>query len=151
MNEKLILVTRADLSPAQQAVQSAHALRQFAQEHPTEDKDWFEQSNHLALLSVQDEPELHRLQERAWDLDVPCSAFYEPDLGGAITALAFAPGAGSRRLVRALPLALQGAIAEQPSAPEGSSRRIGCTDSTDSRVCCRMRRGSFRRTSDPIR
>ena len=107
MPDKLILVTRADLSPAQQAVQSAHALRQFTAEHPIEDKAWFEESNYLALLSVQDELGLRRLQERAWDLDVPCSAFYEPDLGGALTALALAPGAGSRRLARSLPLAFQ--------------------------------------------
>lgn len=106
MPDKLILVTRADLSPAQQAVQAAHALRQFTAEHPVEDKAWFEESNHLALLSVQDESGLLLLQDRAWDLGVPCAAFHEPDLGGAMTALALASGCGSRRLTRDLPMAL---------------------------------------------
>jgi len=134
MPDKLILITRADLPPAQQAVQAAHALRQFTEEHPIEDRAWFEESNHLALLSVQDEPGLLLLQDRAWELGVPCAAFHEPDLGGALTALALAPGAGSRRLARSLPMALQEAtcserperiVIGQRTAAEGSSHRTG--------------------------
>jgi hypothetical protein len=52
---KLHLVTRRDLSPGQQAVQAAHALREFIQHHPEVDRDWYERSNTLALLAVEDE------------------------------------------------------------------------------------------------
>lgn len=107
MPDKLILVTREDLSPAQQAVQSAHALRQFVSDHPDLDARWFRESNYLALLSVQDEPRLQRLWEMAVDSGVKVSGFLEPDLGGALTALALEPGPGSRSLTRGLPLALQ--------------------------------------------
>lgn len=106
MPDKLILVTREDLSPAQQAVQSAHALRQFVEDHPNEDKVWFHASNHLALLSVRNEPGLRRLQDMAEDRGIKVSAFLEPDLGGSLTALAVEPGLESRRLTRSLPLAL---------------------------------------------
>jgi len=106
MVDKLILVTRSDLQPAQQAVQAAHALRAFVEEHPYEDEKWFKQSNTLALLAVEDEPRLHQLWCEAVDSGVRVSGFLEPDLGGAITALALEPGSGSRRLTRGLPLAL---------------------------------------------
>lgn len=106
--EKLILVTRKDLTPAQQAVQAAHALRAFVEEHPAEDARWFKQSNTLALLAVEDEPMLHQLWCEAVDSGVRVSGFMEPDLDGAITALALEPGAGARRLTRGLPLALAG-------------------------------------------
>lgn len=108
MPDKLILVVREDLSPAQQAVQAAHALRQFVEEHPDEDQKWFKQSNTLALLSVKDEPELIELWFRAKDEGVKASGFQEPDLDDAITAVALEPGAMSRRLTRSLPLAFTG-------------------------------------------
>ena len=110
MCDKLILVTRSDLSPAQQAVQTAHALRAFVEEHPAEDERWFTQSNTLALLSVEDEHALHQLWCHALDEGVKASGFMEPDLDGAITALALEPGSGSRRLTRGLPLALDGGL-----------------------------------------
>jgi peptidyl-tRNA hydrolase len=119
--DKLILVTRKDLSPAQQAVQSAHALRQWVEEHPDADARWFRESNYLALLSVQDEPRLRRLWEMAEDSGVKASGFLEPDLGGALTAVALEPGPGSRRLTRSLPLALQ-----TPFTPCGTHPESGC-------------------------
>jgi hypothetical protein len=105
--DKLILITRKDLSPAQQAVQSAHALREWVDEHPKQDEDWHRISNTIALLAVEDEPRLQRLWEMAVDAGVKASGFLEPDLGGALTALALEPGPGSRRLTRGLPLALR--------------------------------------------
>lgn len=104
--DKLYLVTRSDLRPGQQAVQAAHALRAFAAEHPELDELWYRESNYLGLLAVEDEPALRRLLDRAQDLGVRVSAFEEPDLGGAVTAVALEPGPGSRRLTRGLPLAL---------------------------------------------
>jgi DNA-binding transcriptional LysR family regulator len=102
---RLHLVVRRDLPPGDQAVQAAHALRQFTAEHPDIDRQWFEQSNTLALLAAPDERTLARMLDRAFDLGIRAAAFREPDLGGSLTAIAIEP-AGAR-LCRGLPLALR--------------------------------------------
>ncbi len=102
--DKIYLVTRSDLPLGSQAVQAAHALREFAATHPELDKLWYERSNYLALLAVPDETALSRLLERAERRLIPVVGFREPDLGGALTAVALAPG--GKGLVRGLPLAL---------------------------------------------
>lgn len=107
MGDKLYLVTRRDLSPGYQAVQSCHALRQFIADHPDIDAEWFTKSNYLALLSVEDETELMRLLVAADDMGIRWSAFREPDVGGAITAIAIEPHPKAVELCKKLPLALK--------------------------------------------
>jgi hypothetical protein len=102
--DKLYLITRSDLKPGAQAVQAAHALREFAATHPELDKLWYERSNYLALLVVPDEKALSQLLERAERRLIPVAGFREPDLGGTLTAVALAPR--GKGLVRGLPLAL---------------------------------------------
>ena len=102
------MITRQDLEPGYQAVQSMHALRQFTAEHPEIDKMWFEQSNYLGLLSVADEQELNMLIEQATAHDINFSIFREPDVENQITAIALAPGQKSKKLCSKLPLALKG-------------------------------------------
>ena len=106
--DKLYVITRADLEPGYQAVQSMHALRQFTAEHPEIDKLWFEQSNYLGLLSVTDEKELADLVKQATFHDISFSIFREPDVDNQITAIALAPGPKSKKLCSRLPLALRG-------------------------------------------
>jgi hypothetical protein len=106
--ERLFLITRADLRPGQQAVQAAHALRQYGAEHPESDREWFEGSNTLALLAVPDERALKALVSRAFDRGLKMGVFEEPDLGGQVTAVALEPSSEARRLCRSLPLALGG-------------------------------------------
>jgi peptidyl-tRNA hydrolase len=101
---KLFLITRRDLSPAQQAVQAAHAQRQFAHEHPQIEREWFETSNTLAFLCVPDEEALGVLHQKAVDRDVPVAAFREPDRSDELTAIAIGPT--GKRLTKGLPLAL---------------------------------------------
>jgi hypothetical protein len=55
LNDKLYLITRADLIPGSQAVQACHAARQFAADYPEIEREWFERSNYLAFLAVPDE------------------------------------------------------------------------------------------------
>lgn len=105
MADKLYVVVRADLPPGPQAVQSMHAARQFTAEHPEVEREWFEKSNHLALLRVPDERSLERLIERAEMRGVRYSVFREPDLGNCLTAAAFEPGRPGRRVCSGLPLA----------------------------------------------
>jgi hypothetical protein len=107
MGDKLYLITRADISPGYQAVQSCHALRQFVADHPNVDAEWFKASNYLALLSVDSEVELMRIIVAASDAKVRWSAFREPDVGGQITAIALEPSPKSLELCKTLPLALK--------------------------------------------
>lgn len=101
---KLYLVVRADLPPAQQAVQAAHALQAFNLCHPSTTARWVAESNTLALLEVDDEAALCELACRADFFGVECAQFREPDLGDSLTALALSPD--GKRLVRGLRMAL---------------------------------------------
>jgi len=105
--DKLYLITRRDIPPGYQAVQSCHAIRQFTAEHPDRDLEWFRDSNYLALLSVEDERELMRLLVQAKDLGLRASAFREPDVGGAITAIAIEPQTLTAKMCSKLLLALK--------------------------------------------
>lgn len=107
LGDKLFLVTRRDISPGYQAVQSCHAMRQFTADHPEVDNEWFLRSNYLALLSVSSEIELMKLIVSANDMGLKWSAFREPDVGGAITAIAIEPSPKTTELCKALPLALK--------------------------------------------
>lgn len=103
---KLYVITRADLPPGARAVQSAHALREFAAEHPAVEKEWHESSNTLVMLEVPDEAALERIHLDASEAGVPVSFFREPDLNHRVTALALGPAARKLACVRNLPLAL---------------------------------------------
>ena len=65
---------------------------------------WHCDSNTLVLLAVRDELALSWLYADAVRAGLRTIAFHEPDLGGALTAIALEPAA--RRLVTHLPLAL---------------------------------------------
>lgn len=105
--DKLYLVTRKDIAPGYQAVQSCHALRQFTEEHPEIDKEWFKSSNYLCLLSVKNEEELYFLICQAKDKDIKLSVFREPDIENQITAIALAPGQKTKELCKNIKLALK--------------------------------------------
>lgn len=107
MGDKLYLVTRRDLAPGYQAVQSCHAMRQFIADHPEVDAEWFTKSNYLVLLSVENEMELMKLLIVAADLGLRWSAFCEPDIDGAITAIAIEPHPKAAELCKSLPLAFR--------------------------------------------
>jgi hypothetical protein len=96
-------VTRRDLPAAVQAVQAAHAALDFAVAHPAVTAGWHAASNTLVLLAVPDELALSWLADDAAAAGHRVAAFREPDLGGALTAVAFEPAAW--RLVHRLPLA----------------------------------------------
>ena len=104
--EKLVLVTRADLPAGAQAVQAAHALREFAESFPDVDRSWHAGSNTLALLAVPNEAALVGVLRKAQDRGIRVACFREPDFGDQLTALAVEPSQAAQRLCRALPLAL---------------------------------------------
>lgn len=107
LGDKLYLVTRRDIAPGYQAVQSCHVMRQFTADHPDIDSEWFAKSNFLALLSAADEVELMRLIVKAKDHGLRWSAFREPDVGSAITAIAIEPSRMTAEICKDLQLALK--------------------------------------------
>lgn len=104
---KLFVITRRDLSPGQQAVQSCHASIEFQYEHPQIAKNWNKNSNHLVFLSVENEYELQKLLTKIQIRDIKYSTFFEPDIGNQLTAIAIEPSDESHRLTSNLPLALK--------------------------------------------
>lgn len=105
--DKLTLITRRDISPGYQAVQSAHASHVFAMEHPAVFQDWYKNSNYLCMLSVESEYQLQCLTEKALDLGIKFSVFREPDIGDQVTAVALEPSVKTKKLCGRLPLALK--------------------------------------------
>ena len=88
-------------------MQSMHALRQFTADYPEIDKNWFEKSNYLGLLSVRNEQELQNLIEKALRNNIRFSVFKEPDIEDQVTAIALEPGQKTKKLCSNLKLALR--------------------------------------------
>ena len=107
VNQKLIVITRRDLSPGQQAVQSAHASIEFQHEHPEIAKEWNTNSKYLIFLSVENEKELQRLLQKIQIRDLKYSVFLEPDIGNQMTAICLEPNEETRKITSNLPLALK--------------------------------------------
>lgn len=84
-----------------------HALRQFVKDHPDIDKEWFEKSNYLGFLSVENEHALIKLAEQALAKGIKFSIFREPDIDNQITAIAIEPGPKSKKLCSNLQLGLK--------------------------------------------
>lgn len=101
------MVTRDDLSPAQQAVQSAHAAIDFCFEHPSRAGPWHKNSNYLVLLSVHNESQLKLLIRKCDELELCYTVFEEPDIGNQITAVAIEPSKKTQKLVSKIPLMLK--------------------------------------------
>jgi len=101
-SSKLYIIVREDLAVGLQAAQACHALREFAEDYPKLDRDWFENSKTLVLLNVPDELSLYELAEKAEGKGIECVLNKEPDLDDQATSLALGPGAKS--LVRPLQL-----------------------------------------------
>lgn len=96
------VITRSDLSPRQQLVQTNHASIEAVRNglisthsaHP-----------HLVLCSVPNEQELNELTYKLQNKKIGFSIFTEPDLNNQITAIATEPLTGNRRNpLRNLPL-----------------------------------------------
>ncbi|MFC4043453.1 peptidyl-tRNA hydrolase [Dactylosporangium siamense] len=100
------MVTRADLPPGTQATQATHAALDFAVAHPDAFRDWHTASNTLVLVAARDEDALRHLCGAASVAGHRHTRFHEPDLGGALTAVALEPAA--YKLLSHLPVALRG-------------------------------------------
>ena len=104
---KLIVITRRDLNSPTQAVQSTHAAIQFQHEHPELAKNWYNNSNYLVSLSVENEEELFSIAEKLQKSNILVSIFREPDIKNQVTAIAFASSEKTRKYTSNLPLMLK--------------------------------------------
>lgn len=104
--DTVYIVTRADLEPGAQLAQSVHAAFVFAAEHGAGSR-WADA--YLIVKAVPDEKVLGALLREARGQRIRASCFHEPDLQGALTAIALEPGPGSKRLCARYPRALCGA------------------------------------------
>lgn len=100
-------MTRRDIHPGAQASQLTHAAIQFEKEHSNIQNDWYTKSNHIVLLSTENEQTLKDLLFKANVRNIKASAFYEPDLNNELTAIAFEPSEDTCKLCASLPLAFK--------------------------------------------
>jgi len=87
------------LPAAAQACQAAHAAIEFALSYPLLTADWHASSGVLVLLAAPGELELGRIRVDVAAAGLRAAPFHEPDLDGALTAIAVEP-AGWRFLAR---------------------------------------------------
>jgi peptidyl-tRNA hydrolase len=104
MDDRVYIVTRADLSVGAQLAQTAHAATEFVATHPEEAATWRATSNSLVVVTAPDEVALVHLIDRAQVMGVRPTVFREADYDDEITAIALPVGRASRRLCGSLPL-----------------------------------------------
>ena len=102
---KLDIITRQDLKPGYQIVQSAHSIADFAYEHPETFGKWKEESNSIICLSAKSEQHLLQLFEK-YSQVTQASVFFEPDIDGH-TSLCLYGTPEIRKALSNLPLALK--------------------------------------------
>ena len=100
------MITRQDLSPGYQCVQSCHAVADFSYQFPESFKRWKLESNSIITLSVKSESELIKLYNK-FSLLVPCSKFFEPDIN-EWTSICLFGESDIRKKLSYLPLTLKG-------------------------------------------
>ena len=81
-------------------------MREFSQQYPEIDQQWYSNSNYIALLSVENETALRWFIDRADMEGIKHAIFREPDIDNEITAIAMEPGKASKKICSSLPLAL---------------------------------------------
>ncbi len=95
---KMYILCRRDLSPAQQAVQSCHAVAEFMSKfgHLEDVKAWATDDRTMVILGVESEQELGQWEEAAARRGINSATFVEPDIGDKKTAMAVIPPEGSK-------------------------------------------------------
>ena len=73
------MITRQDINPGYQVVQSTHSVADFADQFPTTFSKWKSESNSIICLSAKSEQHLLELYEKYRHL-TPTVLFFEPDI-----------------------------------------------------------------------
>jgi hypothetical protein len=101
----LVIITRSDIAPGYQLVQSAHAIADFAHEHSQVFKQWKADSNSIICLNISNEQKLLKLFDKLSAV-TPSSKFYEPDVD-AFTSICVLGTPEIRKKLSHLPLSLK--------------------------------------------
>ncbi len=80
-------------------------MSQFAVEYPVQFKDWYENSQYVACLSIENEESLLALAEKLRERGIAVSVFREPDYNHKATSIAIEACEQARRLTSNLRLA----------------------------------------------
>lgn len=84
--DKLTTIVRKDLSTGYKIVQTAHAVADFAKEHPNLFESWKLGSNYLCCLEAS-ESKIYQYLEKLADIGIKYTVFKEPDIGNEMTAV----------------------------------------------------------------
>ena len=99
------MITRQDINPGYQCVQSTHSIADFAFEHPETIKKWKEESNSIICLSAKSEQHLLQLFEK-YSQVTPTVKFFEPDVD-EYTSICLYADSKIRKSLSHLPLTLK--------------------------------------------
>ena len=102
--QRLIVVTRGDLTPGLQLAQSGHAISQFFLEQRELAEKWNNQ--YLISLSVPSKEKLETLLLKLMKKNISVSYFTEPDLDDELTSISFIETLETKGLTSSLPLTL---------------------------------------------
>lgn len=80
VNEKLIVVTRKDLSQSYQSVQAGHSAIKFQYDYPNISHKWYKNSKYLIYLVIKDYDELKNFIMKLNNSNIKYSLFFEPDI-----------------------------------------------------------------------
>ena len=100
-----MIITRQDITPGYQCVQSTHSIADFAYEFPDEFRKWKNDSNSIVCLSATSEEHLLKLYEKYSKL-TPTVKFFEPDID-QYTSICLYGTPEIRKKLSSLPLALK--------------------------------------------
>jgi peptidyl-tRNA hydrolase len=101
----LYVITHNEISLQYQVPQVAHAVLQFANDYPQEQKEWFEKSNTIVVLSAKNLVELEDFSKKLDLKGIRHSKFKEPDIGNKLTAIAIVPNEKIKKICSKFKLA----------------------------------------------
>lgn len=104
---KLVTITRKDLSAGYQLAQSIHAATAFAHEFPIHFQEWWNNSNYVIALSVDDENHLKTIFNELKCNGANVVAFTEPDIDNQLTSICYYGTPEMRKITQNLDLALK--------------------------------------------
>jgi peptidyl-tRNA hydrolase len=98
---KMYVVVRQDIDPGYQIPQSIHAKDKFTHEYPECENRWYNDSNTIVVLGIENEDELLKLAGLCKKVKLRYSIFFEPDIN-EYTAIAIEPGQATAEMLRSL-------------------------------------------------
>ena len=102
---RIITISRKDLTPGAQNAQLLHSLAQFSLDFPEKFKSW--NNGNIVSLSARDEQQLGNLLLKLEENDIAASAFYEPDIKNQLTSICIEGTEKASKLTSSFPLSFK--------------------------------------------